>query len=129
MGLTDKALVAPTESEAQRIEATYKDYGEGIVIIDGDDDWGADPIFRVRGVLKKAGVEALGGFHTGSSGVTESGAVIRSMDFPKFAEWVGANAPDYPDPEGRVRSRLRYYDRDAGMWVILAQKGFQKPQG
>ena len=55
MGLTDKALVAPTESEAQRIEATYKAYGEGIVIIDGDDDWGADPIFRVRGALKKAG--------------------------------------------------------------------------
>lgn len=124
MGLTDKALVAPTEREAKKIEATYKAYGEGIVIIDGDDDWRVDHIFHVGDILEKAGVEALGGFHTGYSGITKSGAVIRSMDFPKFAEWVEANAPDYPEPEGRARSRLRYYDRDAGMWVILVQKGW-----
>jgi len=113
-----------SERTARVVKAAYDKYGEDIALIDGDDDWYADQIFHVTTVLKNAGIKAIGSFHTGISGISESGAVIKKADLQKFISFIEKNGPYYEEPKSGVRSSLKYYDKEAEKWVVLVQKGW-----
>lgn len=113
-----------TERTARAVKAAYDRNGENIAIIDGDDDWYADEIFHVWTVLRHAGIKAVDSFHTGISGISESGAVINKADLPKFISFVEKNGPYYEEPKGKARSSLSYYDKEAEQWVVLVRKGW-----
>jgi hypothetical protein len=114
-----------SERTAREVKAAYERNGEDIVLIDGDDDWYADEIFHVLTVLDHAGIKAVDRFHTGISGISKSGAVIKKADLPKFIGFIEKNGPYYEEPKGGVRSSLKYYDKEAGKWVVLVRKGWE----
>ena len=59
-------------------------YGKYIVIINGEDDWNACKIFHIGFLLNKFGIEKVGDFHDGISGLSNSGCVIKKADYAKF---------------------------------------------
>ena len=110
------------ERTARNVKLAYEQHGDSIAIIDGDDDWYADPIFHVSRILNDAGIKSLGSFHTGISGISNSGAVIAAKDLPKLITWVEKNNPKYKTHGKAVRSRLAFYDKAEDKWCTLVQK-------
>lgn len=64
------------------------------VIVDGSDDWGSKPEHRpevfVAAFAKEQGRTPLAYYHSGISGVTKSGVVIKPEDFDALTEWYQA---------------------------------------
>jgi hypothetical protein len=57
--------------------------GEPCVIVDGNDDWGADPSVRPEGFVSRELIsqdKLVAIYHSGSSGISRSGFVIRVKD-------------------------------------------------
>ena len=117
--------IPSAERTKRQIENAYKQFGEDIAIIDGDDDWYADEIFKVSLLLQKAGIEKLGDFHIGISGISKSGAVIKAEDLQKFLAYVKIHAPRFIiEPGQGIRYRLAVYDKVADGWDVLVAKAW-----
>ena len=80
-----------SERTARQINAAFAKYGNDIVIVNGDDDWFANDVFKVDVLLEKANLEKLGYFHDGISGLSHSGAIIKKDDINKFIEFIKQN--------------------------------------
>jgi hypothetical protein len=111
-----------SERTARNIREAYEKHGDDIIILDGEDDWYADPIFNVSGILKDIGVCALDDFHIGISGMSKSGKVLKKEDLPKVIEYVKHFAPHYVTHGRSARWRLAYYDRDKEQWCVLVKR-------
>ena len=74
------------ERTDNKINEAIMKYGKDIAIINGEDNWNACKIFNISFLLDKFGIEKLGNFHNGRSGITSSGCVIKKVDLAKFIE-------------------------------------------
>jgi len=68
-------------------QAVFQEYPDA-VIVDGTDDWNVPLYARVQ--HRKAGVEILAVFHTGTSGMSMSGAVMDQENYARFKTWYEA---------------------------------------
>lgn len=66
--------------------------GEPCTIINGTDDWNHPHHMRPQSFVPTEMVVAW--FHTGISGITRSGCVVRSRDVPEIRESYAAKFPD-----------------------------------
>jgi hypothetical protein len=66
-------------------ETVFADF-PGAVIVNGQDDWYAGPHERPEGLKSKLGVEILAWYHTGISGLSNSGFVCSEVEYAKFAK-------------------------------------------
>lgn len=61
------------------------------VIVDGDDNWFAPeknrPEVFVRHFASETGCEVLARYHSGISGISFTGVVLRPEDFDRMTEW------------------------------------------
>ena len=77
----------PSSERTQReTEAVFRKHGNDVVIINGEDDWNASPIFKVGTLLEKFKINIIDTFHDGISGITQSGRVIAKKDLPIFIQ-------------------------------------------
>lgn len=127
------AYLMPHDPIALAKQARDK-YGPTAVILDGDDDWYAPRISHPSQVAKEAGITPLGDFHSGFSGISKSGIVIKAKDLAKFKrtfkqlatqhEWTGHRRPNirYHDGGPPRDSRINIITKD-GMQPALFSKG------
>lgn len=109
-----------SERTARQIAAAYAEYGNDIIIINGDDDWFANDAYKVDVLLKKAKLEKIDDFHNGISGMSHSGAVIKKDDIDKFIKFVKKNYfKIWNKSKYNSNSRLSYYDKENERWVVL----------
>jgi hypothetical protein len=66
------------------VAEAIRKYGEDIVIVNGEDNFNACPIFKIGFLLDKFKIEKLGVFHNQVSGISTSGCVIKKSDLEKF---------------------------------------------
>lgn len=101
-------------------EAIMK-YGKDIVIINGEDDWNACKIFHIGFLLNKFGIEKVGNFHDGISGISHSGCVIKKADFDKFIEkfnkrkWALRRA--LGPGQMAITESIKIFDPETNEWV------------
>lgn len=101
-------------------EAIMK-YGKDIVIINGEDDWNACKIFHIGFILSKFGIEKVGDFHDGISGITTSGCVIKKADYAKFIKkfnrmkWVYRRF--FGPGQMAIIERITIFDPDVNKWI------------
>lgn len=67
-----------------RPEDVFADYPEA-VIVNGADDWYAEKIRRPEWLKGKLGVKIIALYHTGTSGISNSGFVCSEEEYAKFA--------------------------------------------
>jgi hypothetical protein len=65
-------------------EDVFAEFPEA-VIVNGADDWCADPHLRPEWLRGRLGVEILAWYHTGASGISNSGFVCTEEEYAKFA--------------------------------------------
>lgn len=77
-----------------QVAAMHDDMREELgehVIVDGTDDWNAKVFMRpevfIREFTKATGREPLALYHSGTSGITKSGVVLRPEDFDELTVW------------------------------------------
>jgi hypothetical protein len=101
--------------------AAIMKYGKDIVIINGEDDWNACKIFHIGFLLSKFGIEKVGDFHDGISGITTSGCVIKKADYTKFIEkfnkrkWALRRA--FGPGQMALNERIKIFDPETNEWV------------
>jgi len=114
------AYFTPHDPLALARQALAK-YGPTAVILDGDDDWYAPRISHPSRVAKEAGITPLGDFHSGFSGISKSGIVIKAKDLVKFKRTFKQLATQH-DWTGHHRPNIRYHDggppRDSRINII-----------
>jgi|MudIll2142460700_1097286.scaffolds.fasta_scaffold00031_2 hypothetical protein len=114
------AYFTPHDPLALARQALAK-YGPTAVILDGDDDWYAPRISHPSRVAKEAGITPLGDFHSGFSGISKSGIVIKAKDLAKFKRTFKQLATQH-DWTGHHRPNIRYHDggppRDSRINII-----------
>lgn len=72
------------ERTANNVKNAFVTHGEDIAIIDGEDNWNASQIFHIGFLLDQFNIKPLDDFHTGISGITKSGKVIKQSDLTEF---------------------------------------------
>lgn len=79
------------------------------IIVDGDDDWYAKVEHRPQVFAREAGIEPIGYFHTGISGISCSGIVVSPEQYEALDRWYTAKfgAPMAAQPALRVHRPTR----------------------
>jgi hypothetical protein len=98
-------------------------YGKDIVIINGEDNWNGCKIFHIAFLLRKFGIEKLGNFHDGLSGITTSGCVIKKADLAKFIENFNKRKWALRREEGPGQmfnvERISIFDPEVNEWKVF----------
>ena len=98
-------------------------YGKDIVIINGEDDWNACKIFNIHFLLNKFGIEKLGNFHDGISGISNSGCVIKKSDLAKFIENFNKRKWTLRRAEGPGQmsfiEQIKIFDPEVNEWKVF----------
>lgn len=68
----------------EKVKEAIQKYGNDIVIINGEDNFNACPIFKIGFLLNKFKIEKLGDFHNQVSGISNSGCIIKKEDLDIF---------------------------------------------
>jgi len=110
------------ERTARQIEAAYGQLGDDIVLLDGEDDWYAPAIFHVTNDCDAAGIEVIGRIHTGISGISQTGAVIKKEDLPKFIQYCNDQIAEHPEIKRSSWNPVKYYDRGKQVWIYIWEK-------
>ena len=76
------ATVDDTLAELQRLLRRFPD----AVIVDGSDDWDAPDYVRPQVLVARYGITPLAWWHTGRSGQTKSGVILRADDYSRLRE-------------------------------------------
>jgi hypothetical protein len=112
-------------------EAIMK-YGKDVVIINGEDDWNACKIFHIGFLLSKFGIEKVGDFHDGISGITTSGCVIKKADYAKFIKkfnkmkWVFRRF--FGPGQMAIIERIKIFDPEVNEWKVFFEMRYGDTQ-
>ena len=84
-----------TPEQLQKLHDDMREELGEFVIVDGSDNWSASDSFRpeifIRGFTKVTGREPIALYHSGISGMTKSGVVLKPEDFDALTQWYAEN--------------------------------------
>lgn len=116
-----------SERTDRKVKEAYQKYGEYIAIIDGDDDWYASHLFRPGILCEDWKIPVLGKFHTGISGISNSGVVISKKDLESFINKFNRNKysilRDFPH-KGLSFDSIKIYDKEKNGWMTFFEMNF-----
>ena len=112
------------ERTERNVKEAVEKYGTDIAIINGEDDWNCSDAFHIGRLLEIFGIEQVGKFHNGVSGITTSGAVIHKADLPTFItkyNRIKYNMMRKDIYYGRQRrdGQIEIYDFDKGCFKVF----------
>ena len=112
-------------------EAIMK-YGKDIVIINGEDNWNASKIFHIDFLLEKFGIEKIGDFHDGISGISKSGCVIKKTDFNKFIEMFNKRKWEllrsFGTGQMSFTERIKIFNPEVNEWKVFFEMSYGDTQ-
>ena len=73
----------PTNRRQSALDQVREQFPDAIVV-NGDDDWFANPMLRPGHFCRLLGVETLGYYHTGISGITKTGVVLSPESYEEL---------------------------------------------
>ena len=116
--------IMSTERTERKVKEAVEKYGTDIAIINGEDDWNCSNAFHIGSLLELFGIEQVGKFHNGVSGMTTSGAVIHKADLPTFITKYNKikynmMRKDASRPYARHDGQIEIYDFDKGCFKIF----------
>lgn len=123
-------------SSKERTDNKTKDaimkYGKDIVIINGEDDWNACKIFNIGFLLNKFGIEKIGNFHDGTSGISNSGCIIKKTDLNKFIEQFNkrkdALRHEFGPGQMFVIEQIKIFNPDVNTWKVFFEIRYGETQ-
>jgi hypothetical protein len=110
----------------------FMKYGKDIVIINGEDNFNACKIFHIDFLLEKFGIEKVGDFHDGISGISNSGCIIKKTDFNKFIEKFNKRKWELRRSVGPgqmfLTERIRIFDPEVNEWKVFFEMKYGDTQ-